>query len=797
MRTVTITEPSTAASLRDGRGFEVNRGNTMVNALAICAVLAISLSAVQTHAATIHVPDDYDTIQQAINASSNDDTIVVADGVWKGGGNTGLHTLGKRIKLRSDNGPENCIIDCQGDGRGFNLHEGEDHETRIVGFTVRNGNAEYGGAVRVFESSPKILDCIFKNNTSGVGGAVYCDESWLIIKDCRFINNDGDIAGAVWGFESSIHLYRCRFIDNHAASHGGALYQTEYGGMSAINCLFVGNSAGGRGGAAACDNGSIRLYGCTVTGNSASQGGGCYLEPDGGVTVRSCILYQNEPDDLVEDGWGQWTNISYNLFSDEWDGDGESNIAGDPLFLDPDNGDYRLSGDSPCIDAGDNDAQPDDTNKDLDGNPRFVDDPLTPDTGIGFPCVDMGAYEYSADYIIVPDDYDTIQRAINNSGDGDTIIVADGVWTGAGNHEIHTRGKRITLRSESGPENCIIDCQGEYRGFNIYEGEDADTRIEGFTVCNCAASVGRAVTLFTASPTIVNCVFKDNTGGAIHCDEAYPLIEDCLFLNNETTGNGGAVFAFEAGPKLHRCRFMGNTASTGGAIFTDDYGGISAYNCLFVGNSAAKGGVSSCWEGGTIRLSNCTATGNSASVRGGACYVEGVVKIQNSIVCQNEPEDVVDYNGSNWTSSYYSLIGDGWTGNGEGNVEGDPLFVAPDNGDYRLSGPSPCIDAADNTAVLDDVTTDLDGNTRFVDDPCIDDTGIGDPPIVDMGAYERQVSEMCPADVNCDQTVDINDVFAIFGAWGTCDNCPEDVDDTGIVDVDDIFAILAEWGPCD
>lgn len=54
----------------------------------------------------------------------------------------------------------------------------------------------------------------------------------------------------------------------------------------------------------------------------------------------------------------------------------------------------------------------------------------------------------------------------------------------------------------------------------------------------------------------------------------------------------------------------------------------------------------------------------------------------------------------------------------------------------------------------------------------------------------------CPADVNGDEIVDIDDVFAVLSTWGTCDDCPEDVNDDGAVDVDDLFEILAAWGPC-
>ncbi len=58
------------------------------------------------------------------------------------------------------------------------------------------------------------------------------------------------------------------------------------------------------------------------------------------------------------------------------------------------------------------------------------------------------------------------------------------------------------------------------------------------------------------------------------------------------------------------------------------------------------------------------------------------------------------------------------------------------SGNLRLQPGSPAIDAGNNAAVPTGVTTDLDGNPRFVDIPAVVDTGAGDAPIVDMGAYE-------------------------------------------------------------
>ena len=62
--------------------------------------------------------------------------------------------------------------------------------------------------------------------------------------------------------------------------------------------------------------------------------------------------------------------------------------------------------------------------------------------------------------IKVPEDCKTIQQAIDTAQNGDTVLVADGIYTGEGNRDIDFRGKAIVVRSENGYENCIIDCQG-------------------------------------------------------------------------------------------------------------------------------------------------------------------------------------------------------------------------------------------------------------------------------------------------------------------------------------------------
>jgi hypothetical protein len=123
---------------------------------------------------------------------------------------------------------------------------------------------------------------------------------------------------------------------------------------------------------------------------------------------------------------------------------------------------------------------------------------------------------------LVPSQYPTIQAAIDAAVDGDVVIVADGVYTGTGNRDIDFLGKALTVRSENGPANCIIDCQAsasnKHRGFYFHTNETAASVLDGFAIQNGYApynevcySSGGGILCQYASPTVRNCIIRDNT----------------------------------------------------------------------------------------------------------------------------------------------------------------------------------------------------------------------------------------------------------------------------------------------
>jgi hypothetical protein len=136
-------------------------------------------------------------------------------------------------------------------------------------------------------------------------------------------------------------------------------------------------------------------------------------------------------------------------------------------------------------------------------------------------------------------------------------------------------------------------------------------------------------------------------------------------------------------------------------------------------------------------VTNCSFSANTSTVLdgGGMKNHNATLAVTNCIFWGNTGGEIANYT-SNLTVSYCDVLG-GYSGTG--NIDADPLFVDAASGDLRLRACSPCVDAGNNAAVPPEVTTDLGGEPRFVDDANVGDTGAGTAPIVDIGAYERQI----------------------------------------------------------
>jgi hypothetical protein len=266
--------------------------------LFVLPVVVPGLTAATANAEVITVcwdgSGDYLTIQEGIDAALDGDEVVVCDGIYTGAGNKNLDFGGKAITVRSANGPDDCIIDCQNDGRGFYFHSGETAAAAVHGFTVTNGNAERGGGIYCQEGSPTISGCtIRRNTTEGVAGGVYCGEGSPTISDCTIVGNTATVNGGGVGCgPGSPVISNCAIAENTAEQYFGGGVFCECGDLTLVDSTITGDVAR-YGGGICCLYGSAAISNCTVTGNTADEYGGglhCY---DNDAAITDCTIVEN------------------------------------------------------------------------------------------------------------------------------------------------------------------------------------------------------------------------------------------------------------------------------------------------------------------------------------------------------------------------------------------------------------------------------------------------------------------------------------------------------------------------
>jgi len=377
----------------------------------------------------------FKSIREGIDIASDGDTVMVAQGTYM----ENVCFDGKNIVLRSTDPLDSdvvakTIIDGSHAGSVITFSGTEGETCVLAGFTVQNGYAEEGGGIYGGTDDNRTRATVRNNvitaNWAQYGGGLYgCSgtiRSNIIIDNsawsggglnrCHGLLQNNTIAGnsAVWGCgglhfcagiiqNNTIHgntgisgggLAFCdgaiegnTIYDNHG-TEGGGLF--DCGGTIQSNIIAL-NSARFSGGGLHLCGGTIENN--TIVGNSAVEdGGGLYLC---GATIRNCIIWENTAP-LGPQLWGP-SQPSYSCV-EGWTGGGQGNTTDNPEFLDPrgadndpatyDDNNYRLSANSPCIDAGKNESWMSQA-ADLDGNPRIF-------YGVSSFTVDMGAYEHGS-----------------------------------------------------------------------------------------------------------------------------------------------------------------------------------------------------------------------------------------------------------------------------------------------------------------------------------------------------------------------------------------------------------------
>jgi hypothetical protein len=343
---------------------------------------------------------------------------------------------------------------------------------------------------------------------------------------------------------------------------------------------------------------------------------------------------------------------------------------------------------------------------------------------------------------------------------GDTVYLSAGtkfLFDGQYHFNIYGTLKAIGTQSDS----IIFD--------NI---EDNDERWEGFTLDNVSDETefryvrisgaekpdteGGGMYLNGSDPILAHVIISGNTaaaesGGGMGGFYSNPSLTNVTIRNNTSSSVGGGIFLWYSNPSLINVNISGNTTEYWGGGMYLGYSDPSLTNVNINGNSAyySGGGMSLSFSSNAI-LTNVTISGNTAYDHGGGMRISNSNPIlTNSIIWDNSPESIYFFGDDPSTISInYSDIEGGeegiitndssevyWL---EGNINTDPLFSYPENGDYTLQEGSPCIDAG---------TADLDGDGED------DIEYVGAAP--DMGAFEYG------ALVNVDETKVVPEFFTL------------------------------------
>ncbi|MHC4943462.1 MAG: right-handed parallel beta-helix repeat-containing protein [Planctomycetota bacterium] len=325
----------------------------MKTAIVIVAVLSIPVLA---FSATIYVPDDYPTIQGAIDASVNGDTIIVRAGTYV----ENIDFIGKAITLTSELGAEVTTIDGGDVGSVVTLQSGEGLDSVLDGFTLTNGNAGAGGGLYCTNnSSPTIMNCTISwNSATGDGGGVYCQDnsSPAITGNAIMDNSAVGFGGGICCWDSSSPTIMNNIIAGNSVNRGGGIY-CYFSSPTIMDSSINGNTANFHGGGICCNGSTLSIANTIFWNNNASTGKEMYI----GYSAPSTVTISHSD---VEGGQASifiWSGCTLN-----W---GAGMIDADPLFADSANNDFHLTWNSPCRDAGDNSVVTEPY--DFEGDPRI------------------------------------------------------------------------------------------------------------------------------------------------------------------------------------------------------------------------------------------------------------------------------------------------------------------------------------------------------------------------------------------------------------------------------------------
>jgi hypothetical protein len=660
-------------------------------------------------APTIRVPEDFATIQKAIDNAHSGEIVEVGPGTYKGDGNRDIDFGGKAITVRSSAGAYSTIIDCTGSGseghRGFYFHGGEGSDSVLRGFTIRGAVIPgsdvpsdsgswisspvnpVGGGIYCEFSSPSIVDCIIDNCATEMGGGIGVVNGSptiidCVIKNCRAgglgqVESGGRGAGIglIRGSDATI-LYTQ--INNNSAyynSRGAGIYCWRSHAFFA-NCVISRNSAQSsvQGGGAFCGGSSSRLEleNCVISGNTAEVGGGLCAGSAGErsierVIITNCTIANNSLSADQSSTGGGIHSFSSNITirnSIVWYNDGAAVMLIDPASSSP----VLYS----CIEGGYSGQG------NIDSDPLFVS-PGGGDYHLQSP---LGSYRsWSGGW-----GTDSGYSPCIDAGDPQDPVAAEPL----------TNGKRINMGAYGGTIEASKSKYAWIFHVDKYNGSDYNS---GLSRSDAFATIQKAVDVAEDGDTVL--VWPGVYREQVDLKSKAITLESADDAAVVTTSTGFAfLFVHAEGSNCVLRNFIitGCNDPDGGAIRIE--GAMPVLANLTIANN--RTGIN-CWEGTNPDIVNC-------------------------ILWNNKDSDLY-----HCTARYSCVQQEGSVTRDNRNISTDPLFANPGSGDYHLKSRYGRYSSGGDEWLTDPVTS-----------PCIDAGDPGMDPgrepmpnggIINMGAY--------------------------------------------------------------
>ncbi len=270
-----------------------------------------------------------------------------------------IYAVRSRISVQNSEFDSNHA-NGQGGAACFTESEGD--------FSFNNIHNNYGYSLIVWElnANVSIRNNLFENNEGAYGAGLLLDASSAPIENNVFRYNRSNTMR--WGCALYlVHDYNSEVRNNliHDNRGGGGVYIGYGARPSAFEHNTIANNQG--------DNGVFVINGSHLN-------------------AVNCIFWGNTEVDLAFSGGT--ASLAYSAIGEVQDVDmGDGMVREDPLFTDPENGDYSLQINSPCRDSGDPDSQPDPDGTRADMG-CFLDPPANfvwiPDEPVNFGVVGLG-----------------------------------------------------------------------------------------------------------------------------------------------------------------------------------------------------------------------------------------------------------------------------------------------------------------------------------------------------------------------------------------------------------------------